>query len=172
MTRVVLLLVLAVLAGCSSGGDEVDGEKARRTLEQQRLDVRSAAHDVLAALRDGLGGVTSQGGGQYRGCESAFNDQFKNFHYLAQARVDLPDPASVGAVGGALEEAGFDEAGTRSIPGGGRSLRFTQDDLTASVTFYPDQTYVLLDLSGPCIDVPEDERDDWLRKDEPTPDLR
>jgi hypothetical protein len=168
----VLLLVLAVLSGCSSGGDEVDGEKARRALEQQRIDVRSAAHGVLTALHHGLGGATSRSGGQYRGCESAFNDQFKNFRYLAQARVDVPQPASVGAVGGALRDAGFDEAGTRSIPGGGRSLRFAQGDLTASLTLYPDQTYVLLDLSGPCVDVPEDQRDEWLAKDEPTPDLR
>ena len=65
-------------------------------------------------------------------------------------------------------------------PGGGRSTRLvgTSGDLTAvfsstgarssGMTVGP---VVGLDVYGPCVDVPEDERDDWLRRDERAPDL-
>ena len=182
MTRMVLLLVLTVLAGCASGGDEVDGDRveanrvngdrAGRALEQQRLDVRAGADDLVTALEGGMGGTLTDSSGQFRGCEGAFDDEFENFHYLVQARVDVTLTPSVGAVGGAVEEAGLTEAGTRPVPGGGQSVGFTRGDLRGSVTFYPDQPFVVLDVSGPCIDVPEDQRDDWLHKDEPSPHLR
>lgn len=35
----------------------------------------------------------------------------------------------------------------------------------------PDQEFVLFGVSGPCVDVPEDEREAWDRKQEPQPDV-
>lgn len=171
MTRILLLVALTLLAGCDGGGD-MDGDRADRLLEHQRLDVRTSANDLVTALEGGMGGTLTHSSGQFRGCDSAFNDQYKSFHYLAQARVDVTLAPSVGAIGGAVEEAGLTEAGTRTVPGGGQTVRFSRGDLTGSVTFYPDQTYVVLDVAGPCVDVPDDQRDDWLQKDEPSPHLR
>ena len=72
----------------------------------------------------------------------------------------------------AFERAGFSagEAGERP---GGRTLVATRADVTASFSELPEQgDHVLLSVAGPCVDVPEDERDDWLVRDEPTPEIR
>ena len=47
-----------------------------------------------------------------------------------------------------------------------------RQEVGASFSELPDQgDYVLLSVAGPCVDVPEDEREDWLTRDEPTPDI-
>ena len=174
MTRLALAAVVLVLAaGCGDdGGRPVDGETSRQELTRQRIDVRAAGHDLLAALERRLSGSTRTGSGQYRGCEGAFNDQYGSFQYLAQGRVDTGGPVSEADLEAVLEAEGFTAARPSDGPGGQRMLRATKEGITAVLTAVDDQPYVLLDVSGPCIDVPEDQRDDWLNADEPSPDLR
>jgi len=90
MTRTLLTLVLlAALGACGRGGkDEVDNEDASRTLEHQRTEVRQAARDLVIAAEKHLPGTTRNSSSGFRGCESSFSEEFRTFHYLAQARID------------------------------------------------------------------------------------
>jgi hypothetical protein len=180
VTRIALVAVgVLVLAGCSQGGaTEVDqdhrtsGHPAHQQLVQQRLDVRDGARALLVALEDHLGGTTSHSSGQYRGCESTFNDQYRSFQYLAQGRVDVPGATSPADLQRTLERAGFSGVEESSGPGGRQSLEGRSGGVRAVLTVYDQQPYVLVDASGSCVDVPEEQRDEWLAKDEPSPDLR
>lgn len=170
----VALVVLGV-AACGPEEDDVDGTDATTRLEQQREDVRAATADLQRQAADALSGTVTASSGQWRGCESAGIEEFRNFRYLADARIDVPGDTRrpyLGLLDAAFERAGFStgEAGERP---GGRTLVATKADLTASFSELPEQgDYVLLSVAGPCIDVPEDERDDWLVRDEPSPEIR
>jgi hypothetical protein len=172
----VVLVLLAGLGACgsSSGEDQVDADQASRTLEQQRSDVRQAARELLLAAERSLPGTTRSSTSGYRGCESAFNEQFRNFHYLAQARIDT-GPGSGASylekLRPVLEDAGFTVGAPREEPNGFTTLAADHGDLSASFV-HTGGPFVGLDVSGPCIDVPADQRDAWLRKDEPDPEIR
>lgn len=177
---VLLAVVVAGVVGCgnSDGGeDDVDTADATARLEAQREDVREAARSLLVAAEKALPGVTANSGGSYRGCESAFNDEFKNFRYLAQARIDV-DPASVASapyvesLRQVLEEVGFTAEDLEELPNGFVTLVGAKDEVRASFTHTGAGAFVGLTVAGPCIDVPEDDRDDWLTRDEPTPEIR
>ena len=177
MIRTVLTLVLlAGLGACgdSGGEDQVDAEDASKALEQQRTDVRAAAGALLRGAERALSGTTHTSSGHYRGCESTFSDQFRNFHYLAQARVDTgPGSAatSLERLRPVLEGAGFTVEDLREEPNGFTTLAAAKGDLSASFV-HTGGPFVGLDVSGPCIDVPEDQREAWLRKEEPNPEIR
>ena len=79
-----------------------------------------------------------------------------------------------------LDDAGYTAGEVGPGPGGGASTRLvgTDGDLTAVFSSTVGSSggakigpVIGLDVYGPCTDVPEDERDAWLRRDEPTPDL-
>jgi hypothetical protein len=172
----VMLVLLAGLGACgpTSGEDQVDADQASRTLERQRSDVREAARDLVLAAEKALPGATSSSSSGYRGCESAFNEQFRNFRYLAQARIDT-GPGSGASylekLRPVLEDAGFTVADTHEEPNGFTTLAADKGGLSASFV-HTGGPFVGLDVSGPCIDVPEDDRDAWLRKSEPDPEIR
>lgn len=173
-----LAVLLLGMVGCGTddeGEDDVEDADAAAQLEQQRTDVRAATSDLQKGAADALGGSVTSSTGQWRGCESGGLEEFKSFRYLAGARIDVTGSTAhpyLDLLGDAFERAGFSapEAGERP---GGRTLRATSGDVSASFSELPEQgDYVLLSVAGPCIDVPEDDRDDWLTKKEPTPDIR
>ena len=178
----VALALLTGQVGCATTGradplDGADPDRAATLLERQRGDVRAAARVMLRGAERRLAGTTAHSTGAWRGCESAGAEQYRNFRYLAQAGVDVPPgapEAQTAALRGVLEDAGFTPAdagpaGQRSAGLTSAGLSGTRGDLTA--VFSARGTVVGLDVYGPCIDVPANERDAWLRRDEPTPDL-
>jgi hypothetical protein len=182
------VLVAALVTGATScattGDDEPTGPgRAATLLERQRSDVRAAARAMLQGAERRLGGTATHGTGAWRGCESAAVEEYRNFRYLAQGRVDVGPGApeqSLTALRAVLEDAGFTAGEVGPEPGGGRSTRLvgTDGDLTAVFSSTGGRSsgttvgpVVGLDVYGPCVDVPEDERDDWLRRGEPTPGL-
>jgi hypothetical protein len=181
LRRLLIALLLTGLGACAApdGDDPAGGvsrtpEPAAARLERQRSDVRAAARTLLHDAERRLGGRTALSTGAWRGCESAGIEEYRNFRYLGQARVDVTagavDPALT-PLRGVLEGAGFTAGEVRRGPGGGRtSLAGTRGDLTA-VFSRAGGSVVGLDVYGPCVDVPEEDRDAWLRRDEPTPDL-
>ncbi len=152
----------------------MDAADASQALEQQRTDVRAAARALLLGAEQELSATTRNSSGRFRGCESAFPEEFRNFQYLAQARIDT-GPGSgasyLGRLRPVLEDAGFTVEDLREEDNGFTTLAAAKDDLSASFvdTGGP---FIGLDVSGPCVEVPEDQREAWLRKEEPDPEIR
>ena len=177
MIRTLLTVVLlAGLGACADAGgdDEVDAEEASRALEQQRNDVRLAARELVLAAEKALSATTRNSSSGYRGCESAFPEEFRDFQYLAQVRIDTgPGSAAsyLQSLRPVLEEAGFAVEDLREEPNGFTTLAAARGDLSASFV-HTGGPFVGLDVSGRCVEVPEDQREAWLRKDEPNPEIR
>ncbi len=179
MTVIRILLTMVLLVGLGAcglpGGEEqVDADDANRTLEQQRTDVRDAARALLIGAEQELSGTTRNSSGRFRGCESAFPEEFRNFQYLAQARIDTgpgSGASDLEKLRPVLEDAGFTVEDIREEPNGFTTLAAGKGDLSASFV-HTGGPFVGLDVSGPCVDVPEDQRETWLRKDEPHPEIR
>lgn len=163
------------LAGCGPDGrgDDVDADAGRR-LEQQRDDVRAAASRLQRAAADALSGTVAGSTGRFRGCEAGGLEEYRNFRYEAQARIDVPADTGrpyLRRLAPVFEEAGFTPAGETERPGG-RSLRGEDGELAASFSELPEAgDHVLLAVAGPCVDVPEEDRDAWLTRREPQPDI-
>ena len=153
MRRAALALVLALAAttACGEEGDDV-GEEGPVALERQRDAVRALATELSATL-----GESSDSWGRYEGCDSAFNDVYRNFRYLAQLRVDGDHAGSLDRVLAAADLARDDAAGEPD------KLRATRDDLQASFWSLP-AGGLLVTVHGPCVDVPEDARDEWTSR--------
>jgi hypothetical protein len=172
MTMIRILSVLVLLTGLGacglrSGEDHVDADDASKALERQRADVRAAARTLLAGAEKELSGTTRNSSGSYRGCDSAFPEEFRNFQYLARARIDTgPGSGSeyLEKLRPVLEDAGFTVRDLREEANGFTTLAADKDDLSASFV-HTGGPFVGLDVSGRCIDVPEDQRETWLRKD-------
>jgi hypothetical protein len=156
MRAAALLLVAAVVTGCGGGDDQVSDDRAVASLEQQRDDVRGLATELTTAL-----GPASESWGRYEGCDSAFNDVYRNFRYLAQLRVDATDdagdPSSLDQV---LADADLTRDEAASEPD---KLRATRDDLSVSFWSLP-AGGLLVTVQGPCVDVPEDARAEWTKR--------
>jgi len=177
MTRTLLALVLlAALGACGRGGeDEVDSDDASRTLEHQRTEVRLVARDLVLAAEQHLTGTTHNSSSGFRGCESSFSEQFRTFQYLARARIDI-GPGSAAAsylekLRQVLEDAGFTVEDRRKESNGFTTLTARKGDVSASFV-HTGGSFVGLDVSGRCVEVPEDQREAWLRKEEPNPEIR
>jgi hypothetical protein len=72
----------------------------------------------------------------------------------------------------ALEQAGFTVGEVEEAANGFLSLRGTKGDVSAVFVHTGAGAFVGLNVAGPCVDVAEEDRDYWLRRDEPTPELR
>ena len=164
------------LAGCGPAGEEdgVDATEANAALEQQRTDVRAVARVLLAGSEEALPGRTTAAAGGWRGCESASEDAYRSFRYLAQFRVDAgPGAASpyLPRLAAGLEGAGLTPGHVRPGPGARTTLAGDGHGLTAAFS-HTGGAFVGLDVYGPCVEVAEQDRDRWLRRREPSPDLR
>ena len=176
MTRTLLtLLLLAALGACGRGGeDEVDANDASRTLERQRTEVRETVRGLVIAAENHLPGTTRNSSSGFRGCESAFNEEFRNFRYLAQARIDTQTGSATSyfdKLRPVLENAGFAVEDVRKEPNGFTTLAAAKGDLSASFV-HTGGPFVGLYVSGTCIEVPEDQREEWARKGGPNPEIR
>ncbi len=150
----------------------MDGAESTRVLEQQRLDVRAQLADLMQSSAEALTGTSTGGLGQFRGCESSGLETYKNFRYRASGRIDV-DPVTerpyLDALEPVLQDGGFEAVVTGDRPGG-RTLSATREGLEASISELPDQGgYVLLTVAGPCVDVPTDQSDQWLRRSDEDP---
>ena len=152
MRMAALLLVAVVMTGCAGGDDQVSDDPAVASLEQQRDDVRGLATELIGSL-----GSTTESWGRYEGCDSAFNDVYRNFRYLAQLRLDSDDPGSLDRV---LADARLTRDDAASEPD---KLRATRDDLSVSFWSLP-AGGLLVTVQGPCVDLPEDARAEWTRR--------
>jgi hypothetical protein len=146
-----LLLVAAVVTGCG-GGDEVSDDRSVPRLEQQRDDVRGLASELSTSL-----GEATESWGRYEGCDSAFNDVYRTFRYLARLRLDAAPDEPLDPV---LAAAGLTRDDAASEPA---KLRATRDDLSVSFWSLP-AGGLLVTVQGPCVDVPEDARADWTTR--------
>ena len=173
-----LLLVAVVLSGCRDGDDDVAGGAGDATaaLEGQRDEVRQAAADLVTGAVAALDGRPSRTTGGFEGCESTFSDEYRTFRYRATGRVDAGAAGQAGrpyldALAPVLTDAGFAEPVAGERPGG-QTLTADRGDLTATFSELPGQgDYVLLAVEGPCVEVPEDDRDDWQSRTDPSPYL-
>lgn len=170
MLRCALLVLLLALAGCS---DEVDPDEAHAALEQQREDVRASARELVPGATERLSAEIVSSEGRWEGCESTFPDEFRNFEYLVTARLDVgePDAKVLPVLEETLTRAGY----TLGESGDPARITGEKDDLTARFWDLPGTGgaggEVLFEIDGACVDVPEDERDDWLVREDPSPVL-
>jgi hypothetical protein len=166
-------LAALVLTGCDQG-DAVEPDDASAALEGQRADVRDLVAALATDAATALDGRVSTASGHWEGCESVFPEGHRNFRYRASARIDAGPAAArpyVDALGPALEAAGLTGATPGERPGG-RTLGGTVGELEVRFSELPGQgDYVLLDASGPCVDVPESEREEWEGRPDPAPIL-
>lgn len=171
------LLAACLLLGCSGAGPGEDGgvatEDARRALEQQRRDARALAAEVLVAVERALPGRRNRASTDFRGCESGGLEHFRSFAYRVDARVDAGAGAGrpyASRLRTALEELGLEVRAERRP--GTTLLRAAREDVGVVLTERPGAgDFVLVAVSGPCVDVPEEQSDEWLRRtdDEPLP---
>ncbi len=162
------VLALAVLTGCQ---DEEPAADAGERLLEQRDGARDAMRVLLRELGADLGGTVGDATGNFEGCASDFTDDTTSFRYLARARVDAgagaPDPL-LDAAPAALEAAGFGSVSRAAVPEG-TAATGSDGPLEGSVTERPGiGGWVIVDVAGECLEVPKDERDDWLARDADT----
>lgn len=162
-----------VLTGCE-GDDVDDSADASAALEAQRGEVRGLVATLAAGAAEALGGRMSSASGRWEGCESVFPEGHRNFRYRASARIEAtaatPRPY-LDALESVLGDAGL----TGAVPGerpAGRTLSAAAGEVEVAFSELPGQgDYVLLDASGPCIDVPKDDREQWEGRPDPAPIL-
>lgn len=171
------LVAVVALVGCGAtgdtgetggGGDEVsdapDGRDARAALEAQRASVRGLGAALAADAAAAIDGVAGEPAGRFVGCTPVFPEGHRDFRYTLSVRVDAgaAAPASLlGAVRWVLDAAGVAaEPGERP---GGRTLGGPgPDGVDVRLSELPAQgRYLLLDLAGPCVEVPAEDRDAW-----------
>jgi hypothetical protein len=174
---VISIRSLALVAAClcltaCDQGDAVEPADPAATLESQRADVRDLVAGLATGAASALDGRVSTATGHWEGCDSVFPEGHRNFHYRASARVEAAAATArpyLDALGPALEAAGLTDAAPGERPGG-RTLGGTRGALEVRFSELPGQgDYVLLDVSGPCVDVPEDERAEWEGRPDPAP---
>jgi hypothetical protein len=165
-------LAALVLTGCDQG-EAVEPDDATATLEAQRVEVRDLVATLATGAATALDGRVSTATGHWEGCDSVFPEGHRSFRYRASARIDVGSSATrpyLDTLGSALEEMGL-----TATPGerpGGRTLGGTKGDLELRFSELPGQgDYVLLDVSGHCVDVPDDEREEWEGRPDPAPIL-
>jgi hypothetical protein len=170
--RRALVLAATLLAVTACQNDDSDpGPDAGDRLTEQRDGARDAMAVLMRELGRDLGGTVSDATGNFEGCASDFTDDTTSFRYLARTKVEAGAGAParlVDAAPAALESAGFGSVEEGEVPEG-TAVTGTDGPLTGSVTERPGiGAWVIVDVAGECVEVPEDERDDWLARDADT----
>jgi len=166
-------VVVLALTACDPGDDvDVDPADATVRLEALRTEVRELVAGLATGAAAVLDGRVSDATGHWEGCDSVFPEGHRSFRYRGSARVEAGPAAArpyLEALGPALDEVGLTDATPGERPGG-RTLGGTRGEVEVRWSELPGQgDYVLLDASGPCVDVPEDERAEWEGRPDPTP---
>ena len=160
-----------VLSGCGlAGGDDGAAADAETALEAQRTEVREAAGEVARALVDRLEGDVLDSHGDWEGCESAFMDEFRNFRYLATVRISGGADEPARALADLVGEAGFEpgEVGPDGVSASTADLVLRLRPVPAGGS---SGDWLLQVTGAECVDVPEGEREAWLRREEPSPSV-
>ncbi len=175
MRALLAAALLLLVVGCGDDdreGDPVDERPAAERLEQQRDDVRGLTREVAPVLADAVGGGRNKAHGGWRGCTTAEIDgTYGSYQYAVDGRFDAADgPASLlDPVADALRGQEF----TVSVTDGRtRDLTAERDGLTITAREYADQPGILVwGVSGECVEVPKSERQTWMNRTEPKPDV-
>lgn len=163
-----LVLGLAV-SGCSgsdpttSAGDDVN---ATSRLERQRLSVRDLARALRAEVEDTLGGSTLEATGGWDSCgESRPAGDPSGLRYLARVRLSASAPPGADLVS-ALEDLADGVGLSRLDRVEPEKVRARDGDVEVSLWSLPPGGTgdVLVSVHGPCVELPEAERDDWAER--------
>jgi hypothetical protein len=171
LTILALLAVVAGVAGCDSGASDVPDDPATGatngpTVVQSREQVRSTTEDVLAMFvaDDGPLGSAKPRATFANGTWSGCDDDLVTWAYEGSGRIDLgaadtavtllPDVRS------ALESLGwaYDRDPVAADPA--TSVTARKGPHLLRVRAYTDQPFVLVSVSGPCIEPTDQQRDD------------
>ena len=149
----------------------MDPETARTSLEQQRAEVRDLVARLATGVADRLGGKVRPYGGRYSGCTSVFPEGHRDFQYVVRLRIDAgPEAATplLGAVETVLRDAGLEASAGERV--GGQTLEVREGQVGVVFSELPAQgAYLLIDASGPCVEVPKEQRDEWEGLQDETP---
>jgi hypothetical protein len=155
------------------GGDDVDPDEAETALLAQRDDVAGTAADLVAATQEAVGGEVVEKQGGWEGCTSIFPEGYADFQYVANvqltARPGAPERL-VDRLRAAAEASGLEVTGS-----GDDDVLVRDGDVSARLWDLPrvnTQGDVAIQLvADPCVDVPEDDWRDWMRREDPGPVL-
>jgi hypothetical protein len=181
MRPVLAFVLLFGMLGCAAtsgkdSGDEDGGgmDGAAAALTEQRVAVRKLTNQLAPGLAAGLGDGRVKAHGAWRGCVTAELDgTYGSFQYAVQARLDVPTGQPrpyLEALEPVLNGEGFEVTVSRSGKIG--DLSAERDELSVNAREYDDQDgFVIWGVSGACIEVPKDQRQEWMDKKEPSPDV-
>ena len=169
-----VLLVLPA-SGCGGGGsDDTDSDSAEEALLGQRDAVAETARGLVATSQDVLGGQVLESQGRWEGCTGRFPEGYEDFRYTADVRLEAR-PGTPEDVADDLrtiaEQSGY------AVQAGSADDRVRLDDGAVSADLWdiPDlgaEGDVLIRLAaGPCVDVPKDDWQEWMSRDDPGPDV-
>ena len=166
------LLLLTTACGIPGLGDEADGDDAETALLAQRDDVAATAETLVAATQEAVGGEVVETQGGWEGCTSIFPEGYADFQYAA--RVQLRAPGSPERLVDQLQEAA-DASGLEVVETRPEGVEVRDGDVTALLRDLPavnEQGDVTIQLvADPCVDVPRDDWEAWMSRDDPGPDV-
>ena len=168
MRLVASVAALLLVAGCDpEGGTDVSSDSSSR-LEQQRTDVRDLTRDLVTRMVASVDGSVRTADAHWEGCRSAFNETYASYRYAAQVRLDALADDLLLSLDAVVSDLGLAPAADAQPD----KLRATRDGLEVSFWQLPagSQGALLLTVQGPCVDVPEDQRDAWRDRREDRPD--
>jgi hypothetical protein len=174
MRRVLAFVLLFGMLGCGADDQEGGDMDAAVVLNEQRAAVRRLTSHLVPVLAAGLGEGRTKTHGSWRGCVTAELDgTYGSYQYAVQVRLDVPASQSrpyLEVLEPVLKGEGFEVTLTRSGKVG--DLSAERDGLSVNAREYDDQAgFVNWSVSGPCIEVPKDQRDEWMDKQEASPDV-
>ncbi len=170
----VVALLLGVLFACGEDGTVISGTESQ-ALEQQRDDVRALAVTLTDGARGAVAAEVLTSDGDWEGCTSAFPETYRDYRYRATVRLSASsrDGDLLQPLRPVIDDAGLATSG-QDDPA---KLRAGRDGIETSFWQLPPATAdagqgdLLLTVIGPCIEVPEDQRDAWRDKRESEPEL-
>lgn len=124
------------------------------SLEAQRADVDALTRTLAADAATAVTASVREAHGRWEGCRSAFPETYASYRYVARVRLEAA---------GDLLAALAPVVGHAPDPAEPDRLRGRRDGLEYSFWALPEgsQGDLLLTVRGPCVDVPEGERDAW-----------